>query len=368
MTATATTTKTDELLQRLTEGVEKLTSSDEWIRYLDVQRRFHRYSFGNVLLIALQCPDATRVAGFRRWLELGRHVQRGQKGIAILAPVVHRLKVEDEETGEKRTIVSAPRAFRVVHVFDVSQTDGDELPEIPCHRLEGEGAAYSELTTYAEGLGFGVEVGELPGETNGLCNRLTHTITVREGLAPAQQTKTLAHEIAHAILHGSDFEGPRAQAELEAESVAYIVCAFLELDSAQYSWGYLASWGAAPDAMRRSGHRIQQAAQAMLNGLGMTAEGGLWPGTSACPIRSDPCRSVGTPCSARAGNPSGPRSSGAPQAPWAGATSARSKPRTLHHATRRSTSRSTLTGASPACASPPASTTSCWNQAPTAPR
>ena len=139
MTATATTSKTDELLQRLTEGVEKLTSSEEWVRYLDVQRRFHRYSFGNCLLIALQRPDATRVAGFHRWLELRRHVRRGEKGIAILAPIVHRLKVEDEATGEERTIQSAPRAFRVVHVFDVSQTDGDDLPEIPCSRLEGEG-------------------------------------------------------------------------------------------------------------------------------------------------------------------------------------------------------------------------------------
>src|SRR5437764_5823189 len=134
MTATATTSKTDELLQRLTEGVEKLTSSDESIRYLDVQRRFHHYSFGNCLLIALQRPDATHVAGFRRWLELGRHVRKRQKGIAILAPIVGRLKVEDE-AGDVQTIVSAPRAFCVVYVFDISQTDGDELPEIPCHRL-----------------------------------------------------------------------------------------------------------------------------------------------------------------------------------------------------------------------------------------
>jgi antirestriction protein ArdC len=275
MTATATTSKTDELLQRLTEGVEKLTTSDEWLRYLDVQRRFHRYSFGNVLLIALQCPEATRVAGFRRWLELGRHVQRGQKGIAILAPVVNRLKVEDEQTGEERTIVSAPRAFRVVHVFDISQTDGEALPEIPCHRLEGEGAAYDELTTYAQGLGFRVAVDELPGETNGLCNHATQTITVRTGLAPAQQTKTLAHEIAHAMLHGHAFDGPRAQAELEAESIAYIVCALLELDSADYSWGYLASWGAEPDAIRRSGQRIQQTSQAILMALGIDAEAAL---------------------------------------------------------------------------------------------
>jgi antirestriction protein ArdC len=273
MTATATTTKTDELLQRLTEGVEKLTSSEEWVRYLDVQRRFHRYSFGNVLLISLQCPDATRVAGFHRWLELGRHVRKGSKGIAIFAPIVSRLKVEDKETGEERTIASAPHAFRVVHVFDVSQTDGDELPEIPCHRLEGEGAAYDELTAYAEELRFRVEVGELPGETNGLCDHLTRTITIREGLASAQQTKTLAHEIAHAMLHGPDFDAPRAQKELEAESVAYIVMSTLKIDSAAYSFGYLASWGANTDAIRRSGHRIQQAAQTMLSALGSNAEG-----------------------------------------------------------------------------------------------
>jgi antirestriction protein ArdC len=273
MTATATTTKTDELLRQLTEGVEKLTSSDEWLRYLDVQRRFHRYSFGNCLLIALQSPDATRVAGFHRWLELGRHVRKGEKGIAILAPIVHRLKIEDEATGEEQTIVSAPRAFRVVYVFDVSQTDGDDLPEIPCHRLEGEGAAYDELTRYAESLGFHVEVGELPHETNGLCNHSTHTITLRSALAPAQQTKTLAHEIAHALLHGDGFDGPRAQAELEAESAAYIICGSLGLDTAQYSWGYLASWGADTDNIRRSGHRIQQTAQAILAGIGVSAEG-----------------------------------------------------------------------------------------------
>jgi hypothetical protein len=273
MTATATTSKTDELLQRLTEGVEKLTSSDEWVRYLDVQRRFHRYSFGNCLLIALQRPDATRVAGFHRWLELHRHVRRGEKGIAILAPIVRRLKVEDEATGEERTIQSAPRAFRVVHVFDVSQTEGDDLPEIPCSRLEGEGAAYDELTNYAEGLGFRVEVGDLPGETNGQCNHTTQTITVQVGLAPAQQTKTLAHEIAHAMLHGPSFGGPRDQAELEAESVAYIVTSTLGVDSAAYSFGYLASWGADSDAIRRSGHRIQQTAQTMVAALGIEEMG-----------------------------------------------------------------------------------------------
>jgi antirestriction protein ArdC len=266
MTATATTSKTDELLQRLTEGVDKLTSSEEWLRYLDVQRRFHRYSFGNCLLIAMQRADATQVAGFHRWLELGRHVRKGEKGIAILAPIVNRLRVEDED-GEEQTIVSSPRAFHVVHVFDVAQTDGDELPELPCHRLEGEGAARDELTHYAQSLGYRVDFAELPGETNGQCNHATSTITVRAGLAAAQQTKTLAHEIAHAMMHGPQFEGPRDQAELEAESVAYIVTSTLGVDSAAYTFGYLASWGADSNAIRRSGQRIQQTAQAIIDAL-----------------------------------------------------------------------------------------------------
>jgi hypothetical protein len=270
MNQTATPSKTEELLQRLTEGVEKLTTSDEWLRYLDFATRFRTYSFGNQILIALQFPLASRVAGFRKWLETGRHVRRGEKGIAILAPVVSRLKLEDEATGEERTIVSAPRAFRVVHVFDISQTDGDDPPEIPCHRLEGDGAAHEELSAYAEGLGFRVLVGELPGETNGLCDHLSKTLTIRDGLASAQRSKTLAHEVAHAMMHGPEFEAPRAQKELEAESVAYIVMSTLKIDSAAYSFGYLASWGADAEAIRRSGHRIQQTAQTMLAALDLT--------------------------------------------------------------------------------------------------
>jgi hypothetical protein len=273
MPATATTSKTDELLQRLTEGVEKLTSSQEWVRYLDVQRRFHRYSFGNCILIALQRPDATRVAGFHRWLELGRHVCRGEKGIAILAPIVSRLKVEDESTGDERILVSAPRAFRVVHVFDVSQTDGDELPESPARRLEGDAVAgaYESLAAYALRLDFHVEISdELPGQINGDCSHTLNRIRIRGGLSSAQSTKTLAHEIAHAILHGGAVES-RERAELEAESVAYVVCGTLGINSADYSFGYVAGWGGGGNAtkhIRESGHRIQQTAKMIIEAIG----------------------------------------------------------------------------------------------------
>lgn len=106
--ATETTSKTDELLRRLTEGVEQLTTSEEWTRYLDTQRKFHHYSFGNCILIALQRPDATRVAGFHRWLEIGWHVRKGEKGIAIQAPIVRHFKVEDADSGEERNHPERP--------------------------------------------------------------------------------------------------------------------------------------------------------------------------------------------------------------------------------------------------------------------
>jgi hypothetical protein len=188
----------DELLRRLGDGVDQLTSSDDWLRYLDVQRRFHHYSFGNCILIARQRPDPTQVAGFRRWLELGRHVRKGEKGIAILAPIVKRLKVEDEE-GEKHTIVSAPRAFRVVYVFDIAQTDGDELPALPVHKLEGgdPDQVYARLRAVASGSGFTVEEDYLDGP-NGDWNHELRRIRVEARNQPLQQVKTLAHELAHA--------------------------------------------------------------------------------------------------------------------------------------------------------------------------
>jgi len=276
MTATATTTKTDELLQRLADGVAQLTNSDEWLRYLDVQRRFHHYSFGNCLLILWQRPDATRVAGFHRWIELGRRVRRGEKGIAILAPIVSRVKVEDED-GEQRTIVSAPRGFRVVYVFDVVQTDGDELPKAPVHKLEGDDPnhVYTSLHAVAASIGFTVEEGALAGP-NGDCNHELRRIRVEVSNEPSQQVKTLAHELAHAILHGHREGLSREQAELEAESVAYIVCADLGIDSSSYSFGYLASWTQGGKDVRRaiseSGQRIQSAARLILDGRNRPSE------------------------------------------------------------------------------------------------
>ena len=216
----ANSDRKDEIIGRLTAGIEQLTSSERWQEWLAVQSRFHHYSFRNTLLIQLQCPEATRVAGFRAWQQLGRQVRKGEKAIWILAPVTRKRSDDDvEDDGKSRILV----AFKPACVFDISQTDGEPLPEV-CSRLDGAApdGVYDELITFAHSIGYSVEEDYLPGGTNGDCNFTEHHIRVEVTNAPAQQVKTLVHELAHAMLHENAKD--RALAELEAESIAFVVC------------------------------------------------------------------------------------------------------------------------------------------------
>jgi antirestriction protein ArdC len=266
-------TTATELLATLADGVADLTNSTAWRAWLDVQRRFHRYSWGNTLLIAAQRPDATRVAGFHSWLRLGRHVRKGEHGIAILAPVVPRLRVVDGESGDEKWVAGRPHAFRVAHVFDVSQTDGEELAAPPVTRLEGSDPKdwYTQLRDVAHGLEFTVEEDYLPDEVNGDCNHALRRIRIEVRNGQRQQVKTLAHELGHAILHADRAGVSREEAELEAESVAYIVCAGLGIDTSEYSFGYLAVWAGGGEQARRaiaeSAQRIQTAAHRVLDAV-----------------------------------------------------------------------------------------------------
>ena len=180
-----------ELIEKLAEGISNLTTSEEWQRYLDCQSRFHRYSFGNVLLIAAQCHEATQVAGFNAWRKFNRFVRKGEKAIFILAPMVY--KNADAANGEDERVI---RGFKFVPVFDVAQTDGEELPSI-CNRLDGEDPAghYAQLLSVAQSLGFTVVDHEFDGSTNGDCNHAEHRIRVEVRNTPAQRVKTLAHEL-----------------------------------------------------------------------------------------------------------------------------------------------------------------------------
>jgi len=253
----------EELIAQLTEGIRNLTSSIEWRRYLEIQSRFHNYSYRNVLLIAAQCQDATRIAGFNTWRRLNRSVRKGEKAIWVLAPMLYK---NPENTEGDRVI----RGFKLVAVFDVAQTDGDELPSI-CVRLNDDDPAgrYIQLVRVAQSIGFKVEDHEFISQTNGDCCHVERRIRIETRNSAAQRVKTLAHELAHALLHES--YGNRGLAELEAESTAYVVCRSLEIDSSGYSFGYLATWAGGSDkavmGIKASCERIQKTAALILQAV-----------------------------------------------------------------------------------------------------
>lgn len=276
-TALAGGTSKPELLDQLAQGILRLTSSAAWERWLRVSQTFHRYSFQNQVLILQQRPDATWVAGYRTWLRLGRQVRQGERAIRILAPCL----ASGDATAPEDRPPPVLLGFRVARVFDLAQTAGPDLPQ-PVRALgagdagEGAGVALGRLWQRALELDFAVQFASLWGSRNGDCSHALHRIRISRNLSPTHQVKTLAHELAHAVLHGEDFQGSRALAELEAESVAYLVCQELGVDSSEYSFGYVATWaGGGPEAARlvsATGTRILRGRAAILNTEGTTSK------------------------------------------------------------------------------------------------
>ncbi len=223
------------------------------------------------MLIVVQRPDASRVAGFRTWKSLGRTIRKGEKAVWILAPVMSR-RARDGELEDERAV----RGFKYVPVFDVSQTEGLELPAA-CHGLSGDEPrdSFARLTGVAQGLGYSVEDAELVDGVNGDCTFSLHRIRVEVRSPPAQRVKTLAHEIAHAFLHADQHDRPVA--ELEAESVAYLVCQRLGMDTGAYTFGYVAAWAGggeeAISAVKASGSKIQSTAEVIVDRLENDAGG-----------------------------------------------------------------------------------------------
>jgi antirestriction protein ArdC len=269
-------TLTDRLAEahdRLVTAIEALVNGEDWQRFLDTARRFRAYSLNNLLLIYTQRPDATRVAGYRTWQSLGRQVRRGEQGIAILAPCTYRPADDsDEQTGTPARVL---RGFKVVHVFDIDQTDGEPLPAPPVHLLDGDdpGHVIDRLAAVIEARGFTFTHGPMPDghqDANGVTDYTTRAVTVRDDLAPAQQAKTTAHELAHVLLHDPALgdRPDRAVCEIEAESVAYLVCGSHGLASDDYSFGYVATWAAGdPDAVRATAQRVTACAARILDAL-----------------------------------------------------------------------------------------------------
>lgn len=260
---------------KLQSAVAEIVSGDEWKRMLSVAAKFHNYSFNNQLMIFLQRPDATVVAGFNRWKSLDRFVKKGEKGLAIFAPCKYKTKIEDDN-GDEKTFQQL-RGFRVVHVFDISQTEGEDLPDLDAVRpklLDGDAPVgiWEALASHAASVGFEV-VRDRKGGENGYCDFLNKKIAVRPDVAPAQAVKTLIHELGHALLHSEGPTASREVAETEVESVAFVVCDAIGLDTGNYSFPYVARWaGGSEDLIKATAGRVIECAKSILGCLVLVSE------------------------------------------------------------------------------------------------
>lgn len=249
-------------LEALAKAVDDVRASEMFTRYLDVQAKFHHYSWHNTMLIASQRPNATQVAGFKTWQKMGRQVRKGERGIAIFAPCRFKREVENSD-GDTDTVEGL--FFRVVHVFDVSQTDGESLPtvDVPTVDIVAD-ELLGQLRQVAVKRGITVLSGPLASGAFGAS--MNGAVNIDDTHATGQQAKTLAHELAHESLHW-DVKGTftRNIAELEAESVAYVVCTHFGLDVEVRASRYIALWGGDSKAVRESLERIANTARAIID-------------------------------------------------------------------------------------------------------
>ncbi len=262
-----TSDKVKEITDRLEQGIKELFDSERYKEYLRVMSKFHNYSFNNTLLIAMQKPDASLIAGFNTWKNnFGRNVIKGEKGIRILAPspykIKHEVEKKDPQTG--KTVIGKDgkpiteieevkiAAYKVVYVFDVSQTEGRELPSIGVNALTGDIEQYGDFFSALEKTSpVPITFEKIEGNAHGYYHLIDKRIAIDKGMSERQNLKTAIHEIAHAKLHDIDFYAAqkklagtpdRRTREVQAESIAYTVCQHYGLDTSDYSFSYIVTW------------------------------------------------------------------------------------------------------------------------------
>ena len=261
-----------EIVDSIENGIKELFESDKYRKYLATMSRFHRYSVNNTMLIYMQRPDATHVAGFNKWRDqFGRNVLKGEKGIRIIAPTPYKKKVEEIKTdpetnapvldADGKAIIEEKEIripmFKVVSVFDVSQTSGKPLPQLAAD-LSGNVQQYEVfMEALRRASPVPIEIKPVARDTDGFFSIKAQSITIRAGMSEVQTVCAAVHEIAHANLHDYEHmteladdgetilvpsEKSRNTEEVEAESISYAVCQYYGIETGENSFGYIATW------------------------------------------------------------------------------------------------------------------------------
>ena len=283
--------KVQEITEKLEQGIKELFESEKYKTYLNTMSKFHNYSFNNTMLIAMQKPDATLVAGFKAWQKnFDRHVKKGEKGIRILAPAPYKIKEERDKIDpvtqellldkdgnpQKEEVEITIPAFRAVSVFDLSQTDGKPIPELTAKELLSDVEGYQDMIRAVEAISpVPIELEEIAGDSKGYYDREAKRIAVQENMSESQTLKTMIHEVAHSKLHSKEVEQDeqmrkdRNTKEVEAESIAYTVCQHFGVDTSDYSFGYIAGWSSGRDTkeLRASMDTIRRTASELITGI-----------------------------------------------------------------------------------------------------
>mgnify|MGYP000555240139 FL=1 len=283
--------RVQELTDKLEQGLQDLFNSDSYCNYLRTMSKFHNYSFNNTLLIAMQKPDATLVAGYKAWQKnFERHVNKGEKAIRILAPAPYKIKEERDKIDpvtqellldkdgnpQKEEVEITIPAFRAVSVFDVAQTDGKPIPELAAKELLSDVEGYQDMIRAVEAISpVPIELEEIAGDSKGYYDREAKRIAVQENMSESQTLKTMIHEVVHSKLHSKEVEQDeqmkkdRNTKEVEAESIAYTVCQHFGIDTSDYSFGYIAGWSSGRDTkeLRSSMDTIRRTASELITGI-----------------------------------------------------------------------------------------------------
>ncbi|MBQ6148583.1 MAG: hypothetical protein IJI83_03455 [Oscillospiraceae bacterium] len=267
----------DEIMKALETGVRDFMETDSYKSYLRAVGKFHNYSMNNVMLITMQRPDATLVAGYNTWKKsFNRNVKRGEKGLKIIAPMSVSVEKEEDRvdqygnTYKEKVTVTVPR-FRAVTVFDVSQTDGDPLPDISPADLKDEVNNYSAfLKAVEKASDVPINFIGIEGSAKGYFNVANNEISVARGMSESQTLKTLIHEIAHSVLHNKDNGGvfiDTKTKEVQAESVAFSVCSHFGIDTSEYTFPYVTAWAGDKDlkTLRNSMDTIKDTASLLIH-------------------------------------------------------------------------------------------------------